>query len=265
MAISSKELLQKLKHFATDLSESGDQIGVYFSNELLSTTNTTLDLRGRVFYRCVLFDYGFEQDGCLFFDCIKYVDGLDYTLKDVCEVVKRRLEYSDLYGANLHSAKLNYANLKGANLQYVNFENANLYGADMREACLRDANLQSASLKGANLRYANLDNAKLFVADLKSIDLKVANLKDADLRKACLNFADIQDADLQDANLEGADLQGANLIGANLSGANLIGANLKDALYNSETTGLSSEHTAVMYNYDEEVYEGDDFDDDEED
>ena len=73
---------------------------------------------------------------------------------------------TDMFGfefkyENKTYVKIDYANLYNANLRYANLRYANLYNANLRYANLRYANLENANLENANLRYANLENANL--------------------------------------------------------------------------------------------------------
>jgi uncharacterized protein YjbI with pentapeptide repeats len=104
------------------------------------------------------------------------------------------LSYSDMRGANLHQADLEFsnlyhvnlagANLCGANLSGTILTAANLAGANLAGANLSGAILSAANLCGANLNEANLQNANLYLANISGCTLNDTILKGANLREA---------------------------------------------------------------------------------
>jgi uncharacterized protein YjbI with pentapeptide repeats len=139
------------------------------------------------------------------------------------------LRVTDLRGAYLIGAHLEYAVLGGAHLEYAGLHGAHLESAFLREAYLEGADLRGAHLEGANLGNAHLEHAYLHGAHLEAADLNGAILNGADLSGGNLNSAILSGANLTGANLSGADLSGAKLRAANLGSANLRTAKLSSA------------------------------------
>jgi hypothetical protein len=83
-----------------------------------------------------------------------------------------------------------------------------LFGANLHFAKLRDANLERAVLTDADLRFAILPGARLGKAVFLGADLADAHLDGADLRGANLRGADLKGADLTGVDLSDADLDG---------------------------------------------------------
>ncbi|MEM1393382.1 MAG: pentapeptide repeat-containing protein [Cyanobacteria bacterium P01_H01_bin.150] len=131
---------------------------------------------------------------------------------------RRKIENTDLSGADLSGVNLNNTYITKSNLSNTNLSNINLNGA-----FLYNNNLSDANLSGANLNSVRLDNANLSNANLSSANLHGANLSDADL-----SGANLRDANLSDANFYGAYLYNTNLSNANLSSANLNRAKFWD-------------------------------------
>lgn len=150
-----------------------------------------------------------------------------------------KLNYVDLFGANLaradlSGADLSVADLSNANLSGVNLRGANLSGDLLCGAILGGADLSGANLSGANLSRTDLCRADLSGANLSGADLNGADLSEADLSGTNLNAAylistDLREAYMKNADLESAILFGSKLIGANLSKTNLKGVNLEEA------------------------------------
>lgn len=94
------------------------------------------------------------------------------------------LRMTDLRGAALGGAHLNYAFLREAHL-----EGAELRGADLSGAILNAAHLQGARFAGAQLKLASLRETHLERADLRGAKLERADLRRAHLQGADLRFA----------------------------------------------------------------------------
>lgn len=106
---------------------------------------------------------------------------------------------------------LSYTNLVGANLQKANLEWANLYCVNLAGANLSYANLSGVILTAANLCGANLSYANLSGAILGAANFSEANLTGANLSQANLYLANLQQASLDDAILDRANLRETKL------------------------------------------------------
>nr|VFJ89312.1 MAG: Pentapeptide repeat-containing protein [Candidatus Kentron sp. LFY] len=135
-------------------------------------------------------------------------DGSQNTLAQSCLNYLRlagcRLDFMNLYEAQLAGADLRRAGLFGAILWY-----AQCHGADLRGAGLGGVDLSRTNLRGADLSEANLIGAGLGGVDLSRTNLSGANLRGANLRGANLAYTRLTNADLEDADLEGVDLRAA--------------------------------------------------------
>jgi Pentapeptide repeats (8 copies) len=76
------------------------------------------------------------------------------------------LRGTDLHGADLEEAILEYANLRGAHLEGARLQSVYLQGAELRGAHLEGAHLGGAYLEGASLRRARLEKANFWGAHL---------------------------------------------------------------------------------------------------
>jgi uncharacterized protein YjbI with pentapeptide repeats len=139
------------------------------------------------------------------------------------------LSRTDLRGALLLGAHLDFANLQGAHLEDTVLTAAELYRATLTDAYLTRASLMNAILPNAHLIRAHLQSAVLVGAHLESAKLAEADLQGAELQHAHMQSASLWSARLQGANLAGADLVRANLNHARLQQAVLLGAMLHDA------------------------------------
>ena len=115
---------------------------------------------------------------------------------------------SDLRGANLSNAYLNYADLSGADLFM-----ANLNRSDLSDANLSEVNLTLAILIEANFTAAHLNKAELTLANLRGIILVNADLSNAKLDRANLINADLRGADFTDAQIGNTAFDNVNLNG----------------------------------------------------
>jgi uncharacterized protein YjbI with pentapeptide repeats len=93
------------------------------------------------------------------------------------------LDNSDLHGANLTQANLQFISLDGSNLRYIHLVDTDLRNATLRSADLSDAYFDNVTLSGADLSDAKLSNVDLDQAylddvELSSTDLRGANLQD---------------------------------------------------------------------------------------
>jgi uncharacterized protein YjbI with pentapeptide repeats len=93
------------------------------------------------------------------------------------------LDNSDLHGANLGQANLQYISLDGANLRYLrlvdtDLTKARLSNTDLRYAWFDNTTLSGAQLSDAKLSNVNMDHAYLDNANLSGTDLRGANLRD---------------------------------------------------------------------------------------
>jgi uncharacterized protein YjbI with pentapeptide repeats len=96
----------------------------------------------------------------------------------VPDLSRANLFETNLSGADLHGANLQWADLSKTTLWGTNFRGANLSGVDFYRASLRDADLHGANLSGADLRWANLQGADLHEADLSGADLRWVELNE---------------------------------------------------------------------------------------
>jgi uncharacterized protein YjbI with pentapeptide repeats len=103
------------------------------------------------------------------------------------------LSYSDMRGANLHQADLEFSNLYHVNLTGANLSGANLSGTILTAANLSGANLSGANLSGAILSAANLCGANLTEANLQNANLYLANLQGCTLNDTILKGANLRE------------------------------------------------------------------------
>lgn len=136
---------------------------------------------------------------------------------------KYRLDRGESERLDLANTDLRGANLVGAHLEWFYFEEAHLEGAVLEYAYLDWATFAETHLQGAFLSEAHLENA---------------NIEEAHLEGAALMGAHLEDASLAGAHLEGASLFGSYLERTELSGTHLEGANLDYA------SGLTKEQLA---------------------
>ena len=91
------------------------------------------------------------------------------------------LHSTNLQGASLMRAKLQWAILTNANIQRANLSASNLLGAMLINADLHGTDLSFANLHGVNFNGTNLQDAVLFAANLEDAYLKDANLQGTDI------------------------------------------------------------------------------------
>jgi uncharacterized protein YjbI with pentapeptide repeats len=108
-------------------------------------------------------------------------------------------------------------------------EDANLQYADGRKSFLVNANLRSADLTGADMKKANLDGSDMDEsimagADFNKASLANVNLEEADLRGATLTLVDFTGSILTRAKVEGANFNGAVLDQTRFDQTDLSGA-----------------------------------------
>lgn len=113
------------------------------------------------------------------------------------------------------------ANLKGSDIRFLEGENTYLVNAKLNNSNLFGANLLQADMQFANFTNANLRSAVLTEATMKHCIFINADLSGAILKKAKLNDADFSNATLVGANFDNADLSSVNMTGANLDSASL--------------------------------------------
>ena len=97
------------------------------------------------------------------------------------------LHSTNLQGAGLMRAKLQWAILTNANIQRANLSGSNLLGAMLTNANLHGTDLSFANLHGVNFNGTNLQDAALFTANLEDAYLKDANLQGTDIRNTDLS------------------------------------------------------------------------------
>lgn len=134
------------------------------------------------------------------------------------------------------------SDLAGAQLDAANLEFLDLCGANLRGTSLSRAKLRSSILTDANLSYALLHSSDLSYADLSNADLSFATLNFATMRGAFWADTVIESTDLSFANLEGLIVRNVDFSTANLSGISPIVA---EALI---TEGLSGKDLIVRQN-----------------
>jgi uncharacterized protein YjbI with pentapeptide repeats len=101
--------------------------------------------------------------------------------------------------------------VSGAALWHTSLDFADLSGADLSSAKVIAANLRGTDVSGAALWHTSLDFADLSGADLSSANLTGASLNSTHLIEARLINADLNRANLMNADLTSADLNGGLL------------------------------------------------------
>lgn len=126
-------------------------------------------------------------------------------------------------GESENERKNNRVDLTGLNLSDMN-----LYGRNLHLAKLRGADLSSSMLYSENLADIDLSDVKLVKANLSNARLANSNFVRADLSEAILRNADLEGANLSHTTLEKADLRSAKYDNSNFYFANLTGADLSN-------------------------------------
>lgn len=119
----------------------------------------------------------------------------------------------DLSNCHLVKTKLNYVVLTGANLNYANFFNSFLLDVNFEDARLNQTNFENCNmnqsvLRGAYANGANFKDTYLVKTNFENAFLIRANFENAFLMEANLQNADLTEADFTNANLYKADLRG---------------------------------------------------------
>jgi uncharacterized protein YjbI with pentapeptide repeats len=123
--------------------------------------------------------------------------------------------------------------------QRLDLSETDLRGADLREAHLEWAWLFGAHLEGANLYKTHLEKGDLRWAHLKGSFLNRAHLEEADLEEAHIEGAILWEARLERASLKGAYLERAWFGGAHFAWADLDKARLDEADFQNTDLGMA--------------------------
>jgi len=126
-------------------------------------------------------------------------------------------QYADLKNINLNSSRIDYINLYGADLINASLDSSSIHEANLSMAHFSHVNLNNTNLKGSYIKNASFDGAILTGADLEQTDLTNADFSGANLSEAKLNGATLNDANLTNTNITQVQLDSAaSYIGAKL-------------------------------------------------
>ncbi len=135
------------------------------------------------------------------------------TVGNIKRLNRYKIYNIDLSHCHLVRTKLNYVVLSGANLNYANFFNSflldvNLEDARMNQTNLENCNMNQSVLRGAYANGANFKDTYLVKTNFENAFLIRANFENAFLMEANLRNADLTEANFTNANLYKADLRG---------------------------------------------------------
>ncbi len=152
---------------------------------------------------------------------------------------------SNLSGADLRNAWLQYTNLRGANMVGVWLQNATLdfadlscivehvssrsstdlkeyeYCTDLSDSIWFSTNAEFINLAGVDLVWSTINWSDLSFSELRQVEAIGANMDGTQFVGANFFQSDFTAASLVSANLTGASLDAANFRGSNLDGAKL--------------------------------------------
>ena len=134
------------------------------------------------------------------------------------------------------SGELQFVDLSKTDLRGAQIKDAWLDFADLRDAKLQDAVFNSVQLPHADLRGAVLRGAKFVPpvhfgnADLRRVDLREAEIPTRYPKPDWMAVSTFADARFDGADLRGVDFTRALIFGAVFDGADLRGANLADTM-----------------------------------
>lgn len=134
------------------------------------------------------------------------------------------------------SGELQFVDLSKTDLRGAQIKDAWLDFADLRDAKLQDAVFNSVQLPHADLRGAVLRGAKFVPpvhfgnADLRRVDLREAEIPTRYPKPDWMAVSTFADARFDGADLRGVDFTRALIFGAVFDGADLRGANLANTM-----------------------------------
>lgn len=144
-------------------------------------------------------------------------------------------------GIDLSEMDITGVILRGANLNFVLFDGSDLSGADLCQANLQYAKFNPRNCKPACLVNTDLRGASLGYAEFRDADLSCAKFggpEEQSHMKARVDETDLRGAKLFRADFSGCFLYGTKLQGALIRGADLIGkANLAEADWGNHIIG----------------------------
>ncbi|MBL4806767.1 MAG: pentapeptide repeat-containing protein [Rhodobacteraceae bacterium] len=122
----------------------------------------------------------------------------------VLETIVPKMEFLDLYGAEMKGLALSGFDFEGSDLRWVEFEETILTDADFEETDLRHADMKDADLRGADFEYARMNGVDLDHADLRGADLALAlGLNDKQLSVACLDETTLLPPEIDEPSFNG--------------------------------------------------------------
>jgi uncharacterized protein YjbI with pentapeptide repeats len=233
----------------TDLSNMelfGDLSGVNFSyckmnNCILNDAN----LNGSCLEGCKLKGAKFERANLMDCNMIGVTADKNTSFKDA-NMIRARVNASDLKGANLDGAVGYMANFQDSDMEGASMVRANLESSNLRRVNLRDVDARYANMRKADLSNAVADHAKLMHANLTDAVANGFSAQKADLEHAVMDRMEAHFANFRAANLKHAKAKGANLSNANLQEVNAANADFENAILREADAAFANFEGAIL-------------------